>query len=133
MVGHVAAGVLLGEEPTPAPPGRLDRQVAVQPVQDVPDMDGLLDHEIARAVAPTQPAAVAGKWAVAAGPGGAGLDQGTEPAPLNSFHAFTETGIGTPLKTHVNRQGRAPGRLETQSVAACQGECQWLLGVQVLA
>src|SRR5208337_723935 len=133
MVGHVAAGVLLGEEATPAPPGRLDRQVAVQPVQDVPDMHGLLDHEIARPVAPAQPAAVAGKRAVAAGPGGAGFDQGTELAPLDSLHAFAEPGIGTPLKPDVNGQFGAPGRLETQSVAACQGQRQWLLGVEMLA
>ena len=118
MVGHVAAGVLLGEEPTPAPPGRIDRQVAVQPVQDVPDMHGLLDHEIARPVA-RQPAAVAAKRAIAAGPGGQGLDQGFDSRPWIRSTPSRNRGIGTPLKPHVNDRRGATGRLETQLVAAC--------------
>ena len=59
VIGHVARRVSRGEQTAPAPAAGPDRQLAREPLQNVPDVHGLFDHPVARPIAAAQPAAVA--------------------------------------------------------------------------
>ena len=133
VVGHVAAGGLPGEESPAAPADGAGGRPAAEPVQDVPDVDGVLDHEVARALAAAEPAVVPQKRAVAAGPRPAGLDQRPERSGADQGDALAEPRVRPPLEPDVDdRAGRAL-RLGDQPVAALDRDGHRLLGVQVLA
>src|SRR5262245_40549011 len=106
MVGHVALRVN-GRKQIAAPPARRPcRQVAREPVKDVPDVYALLDHPVTRPLAAAQPAGMTGDRAVTAGPGGPRLDQRPKLAPADQFNPLAKTRIRPALKADVDGQPR---------------------------
>ena len=133
MVGHVAAGLPLGEEVAPPLAEGTDGRAARDPVEDVPDVDRLLDHPVARSGATGEPVVVAVHRAVAADPGGAALDQAARARPGGSGRPRRDSAGSTAAGTRRERPARGLGRLGDQRVALGDGQRQRLLGVEVLA
>ena len=102
-------------------------------LKDVPDVHALLDHPVARTIAAAQPAAVAADRAVAAGPGGTGLDQGPQLTPADQLDSLAKPRVRPALKPDVNGQLGGPGRLGDQPIAAGERDPQRLFRVEVLA
>src|SRR5262249_33751657 len=90
VVGHIPVWVLTGEESAAAPAAGPTRNLSLHPVEDIPDMDSLLDHPVARPLAPAQPAAMAGHRAVAAAPGRTRLDESPQLASPDALDALEE-------------------------------------------
>ena len=120
------------EEIAASPPGCPRRGQALEPVEDVPDVNALLDHPVARALAAGEPAVVAVDRAVAAGPARPGLDERAQFAPTDQLDPLAKARVRTALKADVDDQVASGRRRRDQPVTAFERDRKRLLGVKVL-
>src|SRR5437764_909809 len=76
---------------------------------------------------------MAGERPGAARPGGPGLQQGAELTFLDERNTLREAGVRSPLEPYVDGLSRRGGGHGREPVATREGQCQWFLGVQMLA
>ena len=133
VVGHVAVWLGIGEEIAAPVAERPGGRAAGDPAEEVPDVDGLLDHPVARSLAASQPVGVAPDRAVAADPGGPGLDRVAQVAPMDQGDPLAMARVGSALEADVDGQVGHSGGLGDHEVAVGQGQGQGFFGIEVLA
>ena len=104
VVGDVAIGLLFREEIPPPRAEGSGRGAFREPLVDVPNVDGLLDHPVARPASLGQPVFMAIHRAVAAEPSRRAFDQVAEFASADLLDPLAKPRIDPPLIANLNHQ-----------------------------